>query len=128
MQNRINSETEALASKVIGAAIEVHKELGPGLPEVAYENALAKEFVRRNIPFERQKCVEILYKGEPVGECRLDYFVSGELVVELKAIEALADIHTGQVISYLRITNKRLGLLVNFNVMLLKDGIKRVAL
>ncbi len=128
MDIKVDDEVELLAHKVIGAAIEVHRELGPGLPEQAYERALSRELTLRGLAHEQQKCIQILYKGEEVGECRLDFLVAGKLVVELKSVEKIIDIHKGQVVSYLRLTNQRLGLLINFNVMLLKDGISRIIL
>ena len=82
----------------------------------------------RGIPFVRQPTIAVRYKGRSVGESRLDLLVGGSLIVELKAVEALAPIHTAQVISYLRITGHRLGLVINFNVSLLRDGIKRIVL
>ena len=121
-------ETDALARGVIGAAIEVHRALGPGYLESVYEEALAIELDRRGILFERQKAFALAYKGHPVGQGKLDFLIAGRLVVELKATEALAPIHDAQVISYLKATGCGLGLLVNFNVRLLKNGIKRIVL
>src|SRR5262249_32018932 len=118
-----NSELDSLANAVIGAAIEVHRHLGPGYLEKVYEEALAVEFAMRQIPFERQKQMYVSYKGSRVGEDFLDFLVNGELVVELKAVESIAPIHKAQVISYLKATNLHLGLLLNFNVPILKDGI-----
>ena len=123
-----DQELDGLAHEVIGAAIEVHRQLGPGLLESVYEEALCIELTLRGIPFVRQSTFAVSYKGRPVGETRLDLFVGGSLIVELKAIEALAPIHSAQVISYLRITGHRLGLVINFNVSLLRDGIKRIVL
>ncbi len=117
---------EALAKKVIGAAIEVHKTLGPGYLESVYEEALAVELQLLQIPFERQKPIGVKYKYCLVGESRLDFLIDGILILELKAIDNLAPIHRAQVISYLKATNLRLGLLINFNVIVLKDGLKRV--
>ncbi len=117
-----------LAHAVIGAAIEVHRLLGPGFLESVYEEALAVEFRLRGIPVERQKPVAVSYKDQLVGEGQLDYLVAGELVVELKAVESLAPIHQAQVISYLKALRLTLGLLINFNVPVLKNGIKRVIL
>ena len=117
-----------LARAVIGAAIEVHKLLGPGFLESVYEEALAVELDIRGVAFERQRPVSITYKGRHVGQARLDFFVADELVVELKAVDALAGVHTAQVISYLTALGKPLGLLINFNVPLLKQGIRRVVL
>ena len=94
--------------------------------ESLYEAAMCIELRAHNIPFARQPIFPVMYKGEAIGECRLDLLVGGRLVVELKAVEALAPVHKAQVITYLKILNLELGLLINFNTTLLKDGIKRV--
>ena len=125
-ESRVDYETEALATAVIGAAIEVHKELGPGLPENSYKLALSHELDLRGIPHECEVRVPIVYKGKPVGEGWIDILVGGKLVVELKAVEALTPVHRAQVLTYLSVTKLKLGLLINFNVAMLKDGIKRV--
>jgi len=119
---------DQLAHAVIGAAIEVHRHLGPGYLESVYQEALAIEFKLQGIPSEPQKPVAVTYKGHPVGEGKLDFLVGQELVVELKAVDDLAPIHKAQVISYLKSTGLRLGLLINFNVSLLKNGVQRVIL
>ena len=119
---------DILAKAVIDAAIEVHRELGPGFLESVYEEALAVELTTRQIPFERQKPVSVMYKDRAVGEGRIDLVVGGELLVELKAVEALAPIHKAQVISYLKAMGRQLGLLINFNVPVLRSGIQRVVL
>jgi GxxExxY protein len=119
---------DQLAHAVIGAAIEVHRQLGPGYLEEVYQGALELELKLQGIPFEAQKPVSVSYKGHPVGEGRLDFLVDEILVVELKAVESLADIHKAQVISYLKATKLHLGLLINFNVTTLKNGLKRVIL
>jgi GxxExxY protein len=121
-----SAEVDRLAHEVIGAAIEVHRVLGPGLPEAAYEEALGVELTLRGIPFARQAPIDLLYKGHPVGKGRIDLLVGGALIVELKAVEAISDVHKAQVISYLKMTGHSLGLLVNFNVPVLRDGIKRI--
>ena len=121
-------ELDGLAKSVIDAAIEVHRQLGPGFLESVYEEALAVELTVREIPFERQKSVAVSYKGRVVGDGRIDLLVGGELLVELKAVEALAPIHKAQVISYLKATSHQLGLLINFNVPVLRSGIQRVVL
>ncbi len=121
-------EIDDLANAVIGAAIEVHRILGPGYLECVYEEALAVELSLCKIPFERQKPIGVDYKGHPVGEGRLDLLVAANLVVELKAVDALAPIHIAQVMSYLKTLSLPLGLLINFKVPLLKQGIKRVVL
>ncbi len=120
-------EDEA-SREIIGAAIEVHRQLGPGLLESVYEDCLEHEFVLRHTPYERQKKIPILYKGAPVGDgLRLDFLVGGLVVVELKAVEALVPVHTAQMITYLKLTGCRLGLILNFNVPVMRDGIKRIA-
>ena len=119
-------EVDRLAYAVNGAAIEVHRVLGLGFRESTYEEALCVELALRGIPFARQVAVTLDYKGHPVGEGRLDLLVGGARIVELKAVDKLDDIHTAQVISYLKATGHRLGLLLNFNVPALKDGMKRV--
>jgi GxxExxY protein len=116
-----------LSSAIIGAAIEVHRALGPGLLESAYEQCLARELSLREIPFERQRPVPIYYKGTQL-DCgyRLDFLVAGMIVVEVKATDALLPIHQAQLLSYLKLGGWKLGLLVNFHVPLLREGIKRV--
>ena len=117
---------DQLASTVIGAAIEVHRRLGPGLDEVLYESALCIELRLRGISFARQVIVPVLYKGEVIGEKRLDLIVERQLIVEIKAVECLTALHKAQLHTYLKIMNLKLGLLINFNCPVLKDGIKRV--
>ena len=123
---RADEETERLAAAVIGAAIEVHKHLRAGLPEGVYQNALCHELEPRGIPFVAQAEVPVFYKGRAVGKGYVDILVSGKLVVELKAVDQLSDTHRSQVIAYLASLNLRLGLLINFNVFRLKQGVKRV--
>lgn len=120
---------DAWSHAIIGAAIEVHRNLGPGFPESIYEEALCMEMRLRNIPFKRQVDAQVRYKGSVVGSGRIDVLVDDSVIVELKAVEALASVHVAQVLSYLRATGYRLGLLFNFNVRILKDGgIERIAL
>jgi GxxExxY protein len=121
-----DAETEALARAVIGAAIEVHRILGPGFPEVVYRRFLCHELRLRNIPHTFETPVAVIYKGVQVGEGQIDIFVAEKLVVELKAVAALNEIDRAQVIGYLEATKLRLGLLINFRVPLLRDGIRRV--
>ena len=121
--SRLNQLTEA----IIGAAIEVHRALGPGHLESTYESALAIEFGLRNIPFKRQFPIAVNYKGSSVGESRLDFLVFDEIILELKSVETIAPIHRAIVISYLNISNKKLALIINFRVKTLKDGIRRIA-
>lgn len=118
---------EIIASEVIGAAIEVHRILGPGLLESTYEKCLCKELDLRKISYKRQEKLEVNYKGELIEEAyRLDIIVEDELILELKAVEELKEIHKYQLLTYLKLSNKKLGLLINFNVSLLKNGIKRI--
>lgn len=123
-----NSKVDELAHRVIGAGIEVHRHLGPGFLESVYEEALAIEMDLRGIPYDRQQPVALSYKGRPVGDQRLDFVVDQSLIVELKAVEKIAPIHSAISISYLRATNLQLCLIMNFNVPILKEGIKRVVL
>lgn len=119
-------ELNKITEEIIGAAIEVHKALGPGLLESAYEECLCRELALRGIPFERQIPLPVEYKGTKL-DCgyRLDLLVSGGVVVELKACESIEPIHEAQLLTYLKIGRWRLGLLINFNVPILKDGIRR---
>ena len=118
-----------LSRLIIGAAIEVHRQLGPGLLENAYQAALECELALRNIPFERQKTIPVLYKGHSLNiDYRLDLFVSNLVIVELKAVDKVDDIHLAQVITYLKLSGCKLGLLLNFNVTLMQKGIHRVVL
>ena len=120
---------DAIARRVIGAAIEVHRHLGPGFLEAVYEEALAVELTLREIPFRRQRPLSVGYKGHDVGEGRPDFIVEDQLVVEVKAVASLAPIHKAQVISYLKAADQQLGLLLNFKTYVLKDGgIRRVVL
>jgi GxxExxY protein len=117
-----------LTGEVIGAAIELHKALGAGLLESAYEECLCRELELRNIAYERQKELPIEYKGTTL-KCayRLDIVVADNLIVELKACDDLHAIHQAQLLTYLKLTGMKVGLLINFNVPVLKDGIKRLA-
>lgn len=119
---------DKLARQVIGAAIEVHRHLGPGFLESVYQEALAVEFRLRGIPFVEQHPTAVLYKGAKVGDGRADFHVANQLVVEIKAVEKLAPLHTAQIISYLKALDQPLGLLINFKVAVLKHGIRRVVL
>lgn len=123
-----DGKMDGLAHAVIGAAIEVHRQLGPGFLESVYEEALCIELAAREISFERQKEIHVIYKGQPIGRQRIDLLVGQSLIVELKTVEELAEIHKAQVISYLKATGFALGLLINFNVPVLKNGIQRVVL
>ncbi len=115
-----------LSHEIIGAAIEVHRSLGPGYLESVYEEALCVELELRKIPFVRQLDIAVAYKGHAVGAGRIDILVDHAVIVELKAVEALAPIHQAQILSYLKSTGYQLGLLINFNVTILRDGIRRI--
>jgi GxxExxY protein len=125
MNNEINILTEA----VIGAAIDVHRELGPGLLESAYQRALAHELGLRRIPFEQQRPCPVQYKGLVIADAyRLDFLVDGLVVVELKAVDALLEVHDAQVLTYLKFTGCHIGLLMNFRSTTLTKGLRRLAL
>jgi GxxExxY protein len=125
-ERRLDDDVEALAHAVIGAAIEVHRHMGPGLPENSYRDALCHEFDLRGIAHRREVPIDIVYKRKCVGKGRIDILVSEILILELKVVEQLTPLHRAQAISYLRITKLQLALLINFNVEVLKAGIKRV--
>jgi len=120
---------DKVTGKIIGAAIEVHKQLGPGLLESAYQICLAREMELRGINFEREKPLPIIYKGTNLDQgYRLDFLVEDSIIVELKSVKKLNEIHHAQTLSYLKLANLQLGLLLNFNVIRLKQGgIKRIA-
>ena len=116
-----------LTSKIIGAAIEVHKALGPGLLESAYEQALCHELSLRSLKFQRQKSLPVVYKGVALG-CgyKLDIVVEDVVILELKACEKVESIHRAQLLTYLKLSGLSLGLLLNFNTTIMKDGVIRI--
>ena len=118
-----------LSNIVIGAAIEVHQHLGPGLLESAYRQCLARELSLRGIAYETEKAIPLKYKDLNL-DCgyRLDFLIEGKLILELKAAERMLPIHEAQMITYLKLTECKLGLILNFNVAVLRKGIKRIAL
>jgi GxxExxY protein len=122
-------EFDELSYRVIGCALEVHRALGPGLLESAYEQCLARELSLAGIPFELQVPLPVEYKGVRL-DCgyRLDAVVDGRVVVELKAVEKMALIHEAQLLTYMKLAGLKVGLLINFNVPVLKEGIKRLVL
>jgi len=122
------ADLNQLTERVIGLAIEVHRNLGPGLLESVYESALCIEFETAGIRHERQKLLVVSYKGRPVGEFRADLLVEDSLLLELKSVERHDPVFEAQVLTYLKISGRHLGLLINFNTRLLKDGIKRLIL
>lgn len=121
-------EANEVAREVVDAAIEVHRELGPGYVESVYEASLAHELGLRGLQVERQPLVRVQYKDLVVGEGRIDVLVSNLVVVELKAVSELADVHTAQLISYLKATRLSLGLLLNFGGAQMRTGVRRVVL
>ncbi len=122
-------ETNKLTEAIIGAAIEVHRALGPGLLESAYEECLCRELSLRGIPFERQVELSLSYKGVAV-DCgyRIDVLAARRVVIELKTVEAIRPIHQAQLLTYLKLGGWQVGLLINFNVPALKDGLHRMVL
>lgn len=128
--NRRDAETQSfneITEQVIGACIEIHRQLGPGLLESAYEECLCFELSQRGIRFQRQKPLPVKYKSVNL-DCgyRLDLVVEGEIILELKTVEHLLPIHEAQLLTYLKLSGLTLGLLINFNVPVLKNGIKRI--
>ena len=123
-----STELDLVAKAVIGAAIKVHRHLGPGFLEGVYEEALSVELDIRRIRFERQKPISVQYKGHSVGDSRVDLWVDGKLIVELKALDRILPIHQAQLISYLKAGALQLGLLINFNEKLLRNGIQRIVM
>ena len=120
-------ELDAVSSSIIGAAIEVHRALGPGLLEAAYESCLAFELAERGHFVERQKAVPVEYKSVRVeAGFRIDLLVDEKIIVELKAVESILPVHRAQLMTYLKLTGLRVGLLMNFNVNILKQGLHRV--
>jgi GxxExxY protein len=121
MDDTINDVTK----RIIGCAIEVHRALGPGLQERTYENALAIELRDQGLPFDRQVSVPVAYKGEWVGDYRLDLLVSDTVVVEIKSVERGDPLFEAQLLAYLKASGKHIGLLINFNSHLLSQGVRR---
>ncbi|MGB9700817.1 MAG: GxxExxY protein [Thermodesulfobacteriota bacterium] len=119
---------DTITEKIISSAIEVHKILGPGLLESIYEEALCYEFQLKGIKFERQKELDVLYKGKVIKGQRVDLIVDGEVIVEIKSVRRLEDIFTAQLLSYFKSTGLKRGLLINFGQKRLIDGLKRVSL
>lgn len=120
--------SDDLTERIIGAAIEVHRVLGPGLLESIYEEALCHEFELRGISFERQKELDVIYKGHRIKSQKIDILVEKHVVVELKAVSKLPDVATAQTLSYLKATNLKRALLINFGEKRLVDGVKRLSL
>ena len=128
VSTREQEDHRRLTEKIIGCAIEVHRQLGPGLLEGSYLAALCIELADAGLRFAREHRVPVVYKGHLVGEYRLDLIVEDSVVVELKSVERFDPVFEAQVLTYLKVTGKRIGLLMNFNSRLLRDGIKRFVL
>ena len=124
----LTAQTEQLISRVIGCAIEVHKAIGPGFAESIYKRALCIEFDASGVPYDCERVVRLLHRGQPLGTFRLDVLVGNEVVVEVKSVERLLEVHRVQIRQYMRVSNIRAGLLMNFNVPVLPDGLKRFVL
>ena len=119
-------ETDALITRVIGCAITVHRALGPGFMESIYSTALGLELKAEGIPFERERSISVNYRGHAIGGQRVDFIVGNSVILEIKAVARLDPVFQAKLISYLRTTGLRVGLLMNFNTLLMKDGIKRL--
>lgn len=126
--SKLPPDVEDVMHRVIGAAIEVHRNLGPGYLESTYHRALCIELRLRGIPFHFKRAVQVAYKGELLHGQELDLVVDDKVVVEIKAVAQLEEIHGKQVVSYLRATGLRAGLLINFNAAVLKAGLRRIVL
>ena len=121
-------EVETLVRDTIGCCIAVHRALGPGLLETIYSKAIALELSATGIAFEREKAYEVTYRGESLYQQRLDFVVGGAIVLEIKAVERLVPLHDAQLVNYMRLACLRVGLLMNFNEVVLKDGMRRKVL
>jgi GxxExxY protein len=121
-------DDNTITEKIIGCAIEVHKVLGPGLLESIYEEALCHELSLQNTSYRKQLPLPVNYKGKILGEYRIDLLVEDQVVVELKAVDRMDKVFEAQLLTYLRITGKKTGLIINFNVPALREGIKRMVL
>ena len=124
--NLTEQEYNELSKQIIGAAIEVHKELGPGLLESVYETCLISELIEKGLHVDKQVQIPVIYKGKELSkDYFIDILVEDEIVVEVKSLETILPVHEAQLLSYLRLADKKLGLLINFNVTLLKEGVRR---
>ena len=124
----LSVDLEDLVQRTIGACIAVHQELGPGLLEAIYSRAIAAELTLLGITFELERSLPISYRGSVIGHHRLDLLVEGQIVLEVKAVERLLPLHVAQVISYLKVSSARIGLLMNFNSVVLRHGLRRIVL
>ena len=125
VRSPLGDDLEKLIHDVSGCCIEVHRSLGPGLLEAVYSRAIAIELRAAGIAFEREKRYQVRYRGELLCDQRLDFVVAGAMVLEIKAVEQLSQLHHSQLLSYMRLSRLRAGLLMNFNVAVLRDGLVR---
>jgi GxxExxY protein len=125
VQSPLPDDLERLIRDTIDCCITVHRVLGPGLLEMIYSRAIALELTAEGIAFEREKTFPVMYRGELLCEQRLDFVVGGQIVLEIKSVEHLASFHESQLLNYMRVAQLRVGLLMNFNVAVLRDGLKR---
>ena len=128
IQTPLPEDLEALVRNTIGCCITVHRELGPGLIEGIYCKAICRELAAANIPYERQRRIAVTYRGEYLCDQWLDFVVGNQLVLEIKSVEQLVPVHHSQLLNYMHLAGLRVGLLINFNVVVLKDGIRRKVL
>jgi GxxExxY protein len=128
VKSPLDAQSEHLIEKIIGSCIAVHSALGPGFLESVYSRAVAIDFDFEGVPYERERRVQVLYRGRPVCTYQLDLVVADCIVIEIKCVDRLAPVHYAQLLGYLRASKLRAGLLVNFNVALLRDGVKRIVL
>jgi len=127
-EGRSRAEIDRIAAEIVDASIAIHRALGPGLLESAYEACLVYELAERGLVVEKQVALPVWYKGVRLeAGYRLDIVVENEVIVEIKSVDELVPIHTAQLLSYLKLSDRKLGLLINFNVELVKNGIKRIA-
>jgi GxxExxY protein len=128
-REEVDEGTDRVAKQIVDAAFRIHSNLGPGLLESVYETCLTHELSKRGLKFVRQSALPIIYDGIRIeGGLRLDFLVENCVIVELKAVENMAPVYNAQVLTYLKLSGMRLGLLINFNVRLIRDGIKRIVL
>ncbi len=125
---KTSQNQDPLTHNIIGAAIDVHRALGPGLLESLYEDAFCIELAERKLKFERQRHIDVVYKGRAIGDMYADIVVENAVIVELKSVDGLNRIHLAQLMTYMKLLDLKRGLLINFNVQFLREGIKRVVL
>ena len=124
--SHLSHETEDLVTRIIGCAVEVHRQLGPGYLETVYQRALQLELAINALPYVCEEPILVYYKGTAIQGQRVDFIIDGKVLVELKAVEAIHPVHVSQVVSYLKATDLQVGLLLNFNSSRLKDGLRRI--